>query len=53
MVKTKGQMYMIIGSCLFLILLCTVTYAFFNYTKIGSVNTSTPSDITFNNNQEN
>jgi len=38
MIKTKKQMFTIIGSFLLVMLLTTVTYAFFNYTRTGSNN---------------
>ena len=51
MIKSKRQMYIVIGAFLLTILLGTVTYAFFNYTRTGSNNTIKTGRIAFNTNQ--
>ena len=38
MIKTKKQMFTVIGAFIFIMLLGTVTYAFFNYTRTGVAN---------------
>ena len=47
MIKTKKQMFIVIGAFLLTILLGTVTYAFFNYTRTGSGNTIRVGRISF------
>ena len=51
MIKTKKQMYALIGSFILVILLGTVTYAFFNYTRTGTANTIKTGRIAFNSSQ--
>ncbi len=53
MIKTKKQMFIMIGSYLLFILLGTVTYAFFNYTRIGTANTIKVGRLAFNSEQGN
>ncbi len=48
MIKTKKQMFIVIGAFLLTILLGTVTYAFFNYTRTGTANTIKTGRIAFN-----
>ena len=38
MIKTKKQMYLVIGAFALVMLLGTVSYAFFNYTRTGAAN---------------
>ena len=51
MIKTKKQMFIVIGAFLLTILLGTVTYAFFNYTRTGTANTIKTGRIAFNSDQ--
>ena len=51
MIKTKKQMFIVIGAFLLTILLGTVTYAFFNYTRTGTANTIKTGRIAFNSEQ--
>ena len=51
MIKTKKQMFTMIGAFLLVIMLGTITYAFFNYTRTGSNNTIKTGRIAFNTNQ--
>ena len=51
MIKTKKQMYLVIFSFALVMLLGTVTYAFFNYTRTGSSNVIKVGRIYFNTNQ--
>ena len=51
MIKTKKQMFTVIGVFALVMLLCTVTYAFFNYTRTGSSNTIQTGRIAFNTSQ--
>ena len=53
MIKTKKQMFIVIGAFLLTILLGTVTYAFFNYTRTGSSNVIKVGRIAFNSTQGN
>lgn len=48
MIKTKKQMYTVIGAFLLVMLLTTVTYAFFNYTRTGVANNIRTGRIYFN-----
>ena len=51
MIKSKKQMFTIIGVFTLVMLLGTVTYAFFNYTRTGSANTIRVGRIAFNSSQ--
>ena len=51
MIKSKKQMYFVIASFALVLLLGTVTYAFFNYTRTGSANTIRTGRIAFNSTQ--
>ena len=51
MIKSKRQMFIIIGVFTLVMMLGTVTYAFFNYTRTGSANTIKTGKISFNTNQ--
>ena len=51
MIKTKKQMYTVIGVFLLVMLLTTVTYAFFNYTRTGVANNIRTGRIYFNTSQ--
>ena len=51
MIKTKKQMFTMIGSFILTIILGTVTYAFFNYTRTGTANTIKTGRIAFNTTQ--
>ena len=51
MIKSKKQMYLVIGAFALVMLLGTVTYAFFNYTRTGSANTIRVGRIAFRTNQ--
>ena len=51
MIKTKKQMFIVIGAFLLTVLLGTVTYAFFNYTRTGTANTIRTGRIAFNTTQ--
>ena len=48
MIKTKKQMFIVVGVFCLVLLLGTVTYAFFNYTRTGSSNVIKTGRITFN-----
>ena len=48
MIKTKKQMFLVIGAFALVMLLGTVTYAFFNYTRTGGANTVRTGRIAFN-----
>ena len=48
MIKSKKQMFIVIGAFLLTIILGTVTYAFFNYTRTGTANTIKTGRIAFN-----
>ena len=47
MIKSKKQMYLVIGAFALVMLLGTVTYAFFNYTRTGAANTVSVGRISF------
>ncbi len=47
MIKTKKQMFIVIGAFILTLLLGTTTYAFFNYTRTGSANTIKVGRISF------
>ena len=47
MIKSKKQMFIVIGVFTLVMLLGTVTYAFFNYTRTGAVNTISVGRISF------
>ena len=51
MIKTKKQMYLVIGAFALVMLLGGVTYAFFNYTRTGTANTIRVGRIAFNTSQ--
>ena len=51
MIKSKKQMYLIIGVFTLVMMLGTITYAFFNYTRTGSANTIKTGRIAFNSSQ--
>ena len=51
MIKSKKQMFMVIGSFVLIMLLGTITYAFFNYTRTGTANRISVGKIYFNTNQ--
>ena len=51
MIKSKKQMYLVIGAFALVMLLGTVTYAFFNYTRTGTENTIRVGRIAFNTTQ--
>ena len=51
MIKSRRQMFIIIGAFILVMLLGTVTYAFFNYTRTGSANTIRTGRIAFNSTQ--
>ena len=51
MIKTKKQMFIVIGVFALVMLLGTVTYAFFNYTRTGVANTIRVGRIAFRTNQ--
>ncbi len=51
MIKTKNQMYTVIGAFILVMLLTTVTYAFFNYTRTGVANNIRTGRIYFNSTQ--
>ena len=53
MIKSKKQMYLVIGAFALVLMLGTVTYAFFNYTRTGSANTIRTGRIAFNSQQGN
>ena len=53
MIKTKKQMFTVIGVFALVMLLGTVTYAFFNYTRTGATNTFRTGRIYFNSSQNN
>lgn len=48
MIKTKKQLFTMIGAFLLVIMLGTITYAFFNYTRTGSSNIIKVGRISFN-----
>ena len=47
MIKSKKQMFIVIGVFALIMLLGTVTYAFFNYTRTGAANTISVGRIAF------
>ena len=51
MIKTKKQMFLVIGIFGLFMLIAEVSYAFFNYTRTGGVNTINVGRISFNTNQ--
>ncbi len=51
MIKSKKQMFTVIGAFVLVMLLGTVTYAFFNYTRTGVANTIRTGRIYFNTSQ--
>ena len=51
MIKSKKQMYLVIGAFALVLMLGTVTYAFFNYTRTGSANIIKTGRISFNSEQ--
>ena len=51
MIKTKKQMYIVIGAFALVLLLGGVTYAFFNYTRTGTINIIKTGRISFNSTQ--
>ena len=51
MIKSRKQMYVVIGVFAVLLMLTTVTYAFFNYTRTGTSNTIRVGRIAFNSSQ--
>ena len=51
MIKSKKQMFTVIGAFFLVMMLTTVTYAFFNYTRTGSSNTIRTGRIAFNSEQ--
>ena len=52
MIKTKKQMFIVIGAFALVMLLGTVTYAFFNYTRTGSGNNIRVGRISFESKNE-
>ena len=53
MIKSKKQIFLVISVFALVMLLGTVTYAFFNYTRIGTSNTIKVGRIAFNSTQDN
>ena len=53
MIKTKRQMFIIVGVFALILFLGTTTYAFFNYTRTGVANTIRTGRISFNTSQSN
>ena len=51
MIKNRKQMFIVIGVFCLVLLLGTVTYAFFNYTRTGSSNVIKVGKMTFNSEQ--
>ena len=51
MIKSKKQMYIVIGVFTLVMMLGTVTYAFFNYTRTGTANTIRTGRVAFNSSQ--
>ena len=51
MIKSKKQMLTVISVFILIIMLTTVTYAFFNYTRTGTANVIRTGRISFNANQ--
>ena len=52
MIKSKKQMFIVIGAFALVMLLGTVTYAFFNYTRKGSSNVIKTGRISFTSSQD-
>ena len=52
MIKSKKQMYIVIGAFALVLLLGTTTYAFFNYTRTGTRNIIKTGRIYFNSEQD-
>ena len=52
MIKSKKQMFIVIGVFTLVMLLGTVTYAFFNYTRTGQANNIRTGRIYFNSSQD-
>ncbi len=53
MIKSKKQMLLVISLFTLLLILGSVTYAFFNYTRTGTANTLKVGRIAFNSTQNN
>ena len=53
LIKNKKQMFIVIGVFCLTLLLGTITYAFFNYTRTGSANVIKTGRISFNSEQGN
>ncbi len=51
MIKSKKQMFVVIGAFALVMLLGSITYAFFNYTRTGTANTIRVGRIAFNSSQ--
>ena len=51
MIKSRKQMFIVVGAFALVLMLGTVTYAFFNYTRTGSANTIRTGRIAFNSQQ--
>ena len=51
MIKSKKQMFIVIGVFTLVLMLVTTTYAFFNYTRTGLANTIRTGRISFNHTQ--
>ena len=51
MIKSKKQMYIVVGAFALVLMLFTTTYAFFNYTRTGVSNTIKVGRISFNSSQ--
>ena len=51
MIKSRKQMFVVVGAFALVMLLGTVTYAFFNYTRTGTANTIRVGRIAFNTSQ--
>ena len=47
MIKSKKQMFIIVGAFILVLPLFTTTYAFFNYTRTGAANTIRVGRISF------
>ena len=47
MIKSRKQMFIVVGAFALVMLLVTVTYAFFNYTRTGAANTVSVGRISF------
>ena len=47
LIKTKKQMFIVIGAFVLTLMLFTTTYAFFNYTRTGARNTIKVGRISF------